>query len=529
MVKIMAKSAQSNKAETGKAAPRAKRAGTKADNSNLIQLGDESQSPSLPNELNQKISKIDSDLDGLRKELSATNKGVKNSLAQLSNNDTDLTSRVSDAYKQLGELDGSYKSLTQKSSLISQEIKAVSKNITQLAKQSASDIGQLSEGYQELLARTDDLARKSKLATQNINKSIKQNAKAVSELETSLLAEIDSLANTTKERDDELGETSRQIVTSLSKTEESVKAQQARLIKLQAVDQALEKRSDQLESTTSELTKKSRELSSSTTVLSKRVDQLADSIKELQSQAQEHSGLIANLQDRTEQTAKVLFDLIMREKRHFRTLGVALVLVVLAITALFFHESANWSKESQTNLSLQSGIESTGAELAETNQQVNNLDNRLSGLDDRVTQIESSVQDELANVNHRLVNLDDQTDSLNGRINNLRPHRQFGEESTIHGPEWLASLDSSRYVIHVATVAEKQALYKLAERYNRYLTQELAYLPVQVNGKQKYVLVYGSFASRTEATSTLASLPRRLERHTPMVTSMVDVQHYLPK
>ena len=116
-------------------------------------------------------------------------------------------------------------------------------------------------------------------------------------------------------------------------------------MKLQAVDQALEKRSEALESTSVELTKKSRELSRSTTALNQRSSELSAAIAALQAKTEEHSGLIANLQDRTEQTAKVLFALIMREKRHFWTLVAVLAMVVLAIGAFFAYENANWQTE----------------------------------------------------------------------------------------------------------------------------------------------------------------------------------------
>ncbi|MES9849925.1 MAG: hypothetical protein ABW145_16180, partial [Candidatus Thiodiazotropha sp.] len=59
----------------------------------------------------------------------------------------------------------------------------------------------LSDGYQSLLAHTDELAKKSKQTTQMLNKSIKDNAKMLQELESALVAEIDSLAKHSKERD----------------------------------------------------------------------------------------------------------------------------------------------------------------------------------------------------------------------------------------------------------------------------------------------------------------------------------------
>ncbi|PVV26618.1 MAG: hypothetical protein B6D79_05670, partial [gamma proteobacterium symbiont of Ctena orbiculata] len=114
---------------------------------NLIELEGTASSPSLPNELNNKIGKIDTDLDDLRSELSKTNRSVKSSLSHLSDKGSDLTSKVSETYQQLGALDDAYKSLSDKSANISKNIKAISKQINQVSDKSDSDIGLLSDGY----------------------------------------------------------------------------------------------------------------------------------------------------------------------------------------------------------------------------------------------------------------------------------------------------------------------------------------------------------------------------------------------
>ena len=488
---------------------------------NLIQLEGADASAALPNELNRKIGEIDADLDDLRSELSETNKGVKSRLSHLSEKESDLTTKVSETYQQLGELDNAYKSLASKSAQISQEIKSVSKQLVQVTDKTDSEMGALNSGIQTLIERTDELAKKSKRTTQTLNKSIKDNAKMLSELESQLLTEINTLAANSQQRDDTLDNKTDEISRDLVKAEEEIKSSQARLLKLQAVDQALENRVAIIESTASELTKKSRELSRSTTQLNKRSSELSSAIEELKTQTEEHSGLIADLQDRAEQTARALVSLIMLEKKHFRMLGGAIALLVVAMLGFLLYDNANWSAEQQQNIQLQSDINTNKQQLFTTQKQ-------LAELGGQTTETNSTIQQELSNVNQKLTVIGDQVDSLDGRVTNMRPHRSFGNNNVIHSGQWLTQQPANHYTIHLATVTEKQQLYKLAERYHSQLQDELAYLPVTVNQTQKYALLYGNYPSRHEADTTLNRLPRMIERRRPTVHSMQQVQAFLP-
>ncbi|MEW8625126.1 MAG: hypothetical protein AB2551_05200 [Candidatus Thiodiazotropha sp.] len=486
----------------------------------LIPLESGSATTSLPNELNRKIGMIDADLDDLRNELSSANKGVKTKLLDLSEKGSDLTSKVSEAYQQLGELDDAYKSLSSKSTQISKEIKSVTKQLAQVSEKTESEMGTLNEGLLTLIERTDELSKKSKLTTKALNKSIKDNAKLLHELEGELLNEINTLATDTQQRDDALDNKTDEISQDLVKAEEEIKASQARLIKMQEVDQALEKRIAQLDTTADELTKKSRELSRSTTILNNRTSELATAIDELRSQTAEHSGQISDLQDRAEQTARALYSLIMVEKKHFRFLGGAVALLLVALLGFYLYNNSNWIAEQQQNLQLQSGV-------SENSQQLAMNQNQLLQLGEKTLQNDKVMQQEIETLNQQISDMGDQVDTLDGRVNNIRPNRSIGKEGVIHSSQWLAQQPAENYTIHIATVTDKQQLYKLAERYSSQLQDELAYLPVTVNQSKQFALVYGNYTTRKEAESRLNGLPRYIERKRPSLHTMKQVQSYL--
>ncbi|MBL3591565.1 MAG: hypothetical protein JMN24_17545 [gamma proteobacterium endosymbiont of Lamellibrachia anaximandri] len=82
-------------------------------------------------------------------------------------------------------------------------------------------------------------------------------------------------------------------------------------------------------------------------------------------------------------------------------------------------------------------------------------------------------------------------------------------------------------MVHIATVSNKQDLYKFSERYGRYLKEDLSYLPLQSGGSQHFALVYGNFATRSEAKTALYRLPRYLGGRQPSIESMQTIQRHI--
>jgi chromosome segregation ATPase len=517
----------SNKSQATKEASQQAKKIRKAVSENLVTLDDNASGRSNPSELNQKIGKIDADLDGLRKDLSTTNKGLIKNLAQLDEKDLDLRSKVTEAYQQLGQLDGAYRSLAGKSAEISREIKAVSKRVNEVNQKSDEQFDALSGEYQTLVERVEELTAKSKKTTQDLNKSIKANSQAMQDLERNLLTEIDELANTSKRRDEDLEQKTDALAEGLNKADEEIKASQARLIKMQAIDQALEKRAAALEVSTTELTNKSRDLARSTTTLHNRTQQSSQAITALQETTEVQRQRIEVLEVESEKTSHALFSLALLERRHFRTLGASLALLLIAFVGYSYYNQVSWEDESSANAALESGITTVSENLANTGNQVAGLDTDLSQLQRQTQAADDAMQQELSNLNQKLATIGDQVDSLDGRLTNLRPHRSFGNGNVIHGPEWLARQPAGHYVIHLATLSDKQALYKLAERYSHYLKDDLAYVPVANASAQGFALIYGQFDSEGKASAALSRMPRYIERQRPNVYQMGAVQHYL--
>ena len=480
----------------------------------LIHLEQESPAVGQAKDINAKISLLEASLGELQAELEVINRSVDEGLERLSDSDLDLTSKVSETYKRLGEIDNTYKSLSIISENIDNEVRKLTSEIEDVATQSAADLenhnAQFNEQHQQLVERVNELVRHSQEANAQLTQSINDNIDALLKLEHELVAEIDSLANTTRERSEDI--------------EKEVESSKARILQLQKVDDALERRATSLEATSAELGRKSRELDASLSLLDMRTDELSTIVDKLLEDSEKHASLISILQDKSVELAMSLSLLARTENKHFRILSGFLLVAILAIAGLFFYH--------------QSGVSHDAMMTAERTQEV---DQQISGLQQdtvRSAVVLAEVQDNLVTLNERLEqevqtlsgklqNMEDQAQSLDGRISNISPFSQVGSNNVIHGPQWLAQQPADSFAIQVAAVGDRKELYDIAQRYNHYLQDELSWYSVNSAGAEKFVLVSGGYADESEAIAVIRRLPRYVNFQRPAITRMGDLQQQL--
>jgi chromosome segregation ATPase len=502
-------------------------AGVKASNDKLIQLPGEANVQAR--DINTKIDHLEGSLGDLNHQLGTIKASVEEGLDRLGDKELDLTSKVSDTYKRLGELDKTYKSLSAISDNIDGEIKKLTIDISELAVQSAADLEKLEATSQvqnsntlrqhEVLAgRVDNLIKDSHETSTQIQLSIRDVKEAMLVAEHKLVAEIDSLANTTLRRDEKLAD-------DLRSAEEVSKA---KILKLEKIDEALDKRAAALELTASELSDKTRELDVSVGFLDVRTNDLSESVRNLivhtealQRESDKHGSLIMGIQKNVSQLAQNLFDLGGTERKHFRIASVSLVLLALAIVGFYFYQT-NYNDAVAVNTTervqvVDTQISDVNTELGAFNEHVNN---ELVALNEKLADEVDVLNDKLSVVNRKVQTLNDQSQSLDGRVSRISPLNDFGGDNTIHGTQWLAEQSAGKFVIALASVSDKKEMYEIAMRYNHYLKQPLAYY---VDGG-KYVLVYGGFDSGNAADAAMRRMPHYINSQRPAVKSMAEIQ-----
>ena len=498
-------------------------------------------------DINRKIDFLDGSLGELNSELESIRSSVEEGLDRLSDTDMDLTSKVSDTYKRLGELDNTYKSLIEISSNIDNEIQKLTGNITEVASHSNAELEKLeattevhnsllSQQNQTLVKRVNHLVTDSNQTTSKIESSINGVRETLLVAERKLLAEIELLAGSTQEKDENL---SNRINTNNIEIESS----KARILKCEKVDEAIIRRAGQLEISSNELTAKSKQMEESVISLDERTANLSSSIlalvehtDALRLESEKHSAQISDIQEGIADQDQTIFNFGNVEKNHFRLSLV--VMLFMAVAAYLFYDyqtSANdfyaWKSVKQTQITdnkmsaLNNQLQQEQSANKELNTQVAVLNEKLNEqvvvLNEKLNNRVSVLNEKLSAVDESVKNLDDQAQSLDGRLTESSPFDNFGGDNIVHGSQWLTRLPANTFVIQLTTAADKQKMYEIAQSYNRYLTQPLSYY---ADDKGQYVMFYGNFDSTASANMILRKMPYRINWQRPSIKSVSSVQ-----
>lgn len=482
--------------------------------SKLIHLENEARAVGQARDINARIGLLETSLNDLQTELDTIDRSVGEGLERLSDSELDLTAKVSETYRRLGEIDDTYKALSAISDNIDNEVRKLATEIEGVASRSASELEsqtvQMTEQHEQLVKRVNDLVAHSHETNAQLIQSIEDNTGALLKLERELVAEIDALASTTSERSD--------------KIEKDLETSKARILQLQAVDDALEKRAASLETTAARLTQTSQELEASIDLLDRRTDDLSDRVAELIEYSEKHSSLIGTLQDKSVELAMSIRALAGTENRHFKILSGFLVLAIVAIAALYFYHQSEMSHDAIVTAERTEAVDQQISGL-----QQSDLESAasLSAVRDNLVALNDKLNGEINSINAKLQTVNDQADSLDGRISNISPFSRIGSSNVIHGPQWLAQQPADSFAIEVATVADKREMFDVAQRYNHYLNDELSYYAVRSGDREKFVLVSGGYAAERDAAAVMRRLPRYVNFQRPTLTSMAEIQRRL--
>ena len=494
-------------------------------NESKILTFDENNAVSSGRDINTKITALDTDLAHLRAELGSINNSVEEGLDRLGDSDTDLTAKVSETYKRLGEIDNAYKSLLEISSRIDTDIKKINGDVSTVAEQSASGIKTLEQSTiaqsnefthknQQVVTKVNHLVETSKLTGELLSQKVQATTEKMLQMETQVVAEIESLSNVTKNKTDAI--------------EVSVESNKAKILKLQSVDEAIIKRATTLEISSAELTVKSQDmqssvelLQSSTSSLSTGLNELREQTRALQDITNNHGSLISSLQRATSDIADKLAVLSDRESRHFNIFTVSFLLLLIATAVIYFSQQSQFDI-TDTGIAQRSEVVDTKIASLQLQQT-----SSTTALENKVVELSAAMQEEMALVDQKMKNMQDQVQSVEGRFNNDSPFSQIGSDNVIHGPQWLAALPADNFAIQLAYVSDTAALYELAQRYNYYLKDSLSYFEVDVDGVTRFVLLSGNYTTQQQAMTKINSMPRYIDMQQPVVRGLDAVQGYI--
>ena len=497
---------------------------TKLKSDNLHKIQDASKDNQVL-EINKQMTSLESSIEQLKKQLNTTNKQIKTDVTRLTQSDDDITDKVAETYRQLGQIETTFQDLGKQSKKINADIKKVTSSIKTFEKTSSDALNQAIENQSEInidfkqqhesiITRADKLSKQAESITRKLNKSIKDNSKEITELEARIISELEKQAQLSQDRDGSLDD-------KIQKADKEIGSQKAKMLLMQSVDEALNKRAVTLELTSEKLLSDTEELIRSTEVLNILTGKLSDDVEALEihtarldAQNLEQQGFINSLQTKTDSMARTLLALVSLETKHFRMLASFSLLILLAVIAVFFY--GEYQRDTQ--------LSETALRSSQVDEQVSKLQNRLEDEQmasqvfySEITDLQKNIgqlQQKLDGVNSQVVVLNDQVESIDGRIQYIAPLYNFGTDNTIHGSEWLSKLDSKLHSIKVTTVTDKQELYRTASRYNYYLKKDLAYF---INQDGSFTLIEGGRYQSEELVKVLRDMPSYIN-HEPVTT-----------
>ena len=493
-------------------------------NSKILEF-DENNTVSPGKDINTKITALDTDLAQLRMELGVINNSVEEGLDRLGDTNTDLTAKVSETYKRLGEIDNAYKSLLKISSRIDTDIKKLGGDVSTVAEQSATGIKNLEQSTiaqsheftqknQQVASRVNQLVETSKLTSELLTHKIQSTTDNMLNFEKSIVAEIENLSSSTEEKTGLL--------------ENSIDSNKAKILKLQAIDEAIIRRATTLEISSAELTVKSQQLEVSTGQLQHSANQLSTGLNELQQRTHaleaitnSHGSLIGGLQKATSDIADKLAALAGRETKHFNISIAGFILLLIGIAVIYFVQQDQFGLNDVQIAGLQQTQKDSAVIVGDS----------LTALDSKIELVSAVLQDEIkkevALLDYKVQTVKDQAQSVNGRLSQSSPFSQIGDDNIIHGAQWIADLPEENFIVQLAYTDNTDAMYEIAQRYNYYLKESLSYFKDNNNGIVKYALLSGNYATQKQAMAAIDSMPRYIDMQQPLVRKVGVIQKHI--
>lgn len=447
-------------------------------------------------DINKQMINLEDSIDNLNKKLNSTNRQIKKDVERLSHSDAEISDKVAETYKQLGVIDNTFQSLNEESSKISSDLKKVNNTIKALEKSTSKSLDEAIDNqnvinaefkqiHEELISRAEKLSKKAGTISKKLDKSIKEYSQALTDLEARIVNELEALAESSQDRDNKLDK-------KINSANDAISSQKAKMLLMQGVDEALDKRAGALEKTSEMLLKDSEELKNSTEVLDILTAKLSADVEALETHT-------ASLQQQTDTQGRSILALASLEKKHFRIVGGISALLLLLIVGLYFYGEY----QRDTEAAVEAGRNSV------VNEQVSELQNRVADEQmasqvfyQEITDLEQTID----KIKSDMVEMNDQVESIDGRVQYIAPLYNFGSDNTIHGSQWLSKLDANQQSIKIGTVDNKQDLYEIASRYNRYFTEDMGYF---ITKEGQYTLVYGGkFDNDQQLETVLRRMPR---------------------
>ncbi len=466
-------------------------------------------------DLNAKLATLEDGLDSLVQQVKSTDHRLRQTHSEVKEQSRRTDGRIDAAHAELGNIQSDYRQLSdqsetlaQQTSRLAQELTRKSESIEQRLDNHSQETNKrhtaLSEAQQALVGRTVSLETKTERLAEILEARLAKLTTMIDQVEARFMERLAVVVEQSESRDHALEQ---KIDTAVTKGREALKEADERLTdRIEQVDSGLDEAKGEisnLQQTTEHLAEKTDDLQHQMLVVDTRADQLDERSDALETASEVH-------QDKIHHLGKV-------SRQHRMWGGMAIVALVMALGGLAAYQ---WQGQVVGNDKLE-------ALKGDTENQFVTQDSSLKTETGKLVDRLASQEQQIADLKRQLTEVKDKSDSAMGRLSAMSPLQQFGSDSVIRGPEWLAQQSAQTYVIQLASASDRQKLYEIASRWGHYLTDQLAYYVSEKGNSPQYVLVYGGYLDMNSAQRTLFQLPVIDAWAPPGILSMGEIQKNL--
>jgi septal ring-binding cell division protein DamX len=458
----------------------------------------------ISTDINEAITALDSDLAHLRLEIHMINSSVEAGLNRLDDNNLDLTAKVSDTYKRLGEIGNAYESLLDISTRIDNELQALNDRVSEAANPDVSD--QAVAG--QTTARVNQLLETSRSSSEMLRNDIHAATESMLQIEKKVVAQIEDMADASQRKTASLVDT--------------VDQSKAKILKLQAVDEAIIRRATTLEIASAELTAKGQHVESSVELLQSNSDVLMRSYKKLNQRtfalegiAKQHEGTIKGLRKGSDDTTEQLSLLATRVNRYFNVTLIGFLLMIVLFVVVLISQN----KRVDTNkFAFVTPVDVLPEPVV--SESIKPSDSGVA-TDIATVAIEEKIKKVSVNVSEVL----SPAEAVEAGINKPVAVTQKDTDNTVHDSRWIEELPAENFAVQLAYVDNKGFIYDIAKKYN--LRQKGSLYYFVTHDKKKYILLTGNYVSEQQALSAVRLLPNVMAMRKPVVRKISDIQQYI--
>lgn len=475
----------------------------------LIQLNEKTKVP--VSDLNNRLGEIESELKHLNARESATNKSFRELLSETRKHTSAQKEELSETRDRMDDITSKYNKMTQDYQRLAAGANILSATLEQARSELSTDISalkvaadermdELGEAQLQMIERANRIEERANQMSRDLDSRVNIIRTTINALENKLQAEIREVAQQSEQRDEALTIRTNMI-------EENFNNE---VVNIRQVHTELDDRTTILEAASDALIHKTDDLQYQSNIMDTRTIDLED-------RSDRH-------EEQIERQANALKDTDNTIQRHHRGFAVALVLIAATLGIFSYQQQNRLLNSEASDIALSDTLASQSALINENGVRISALEANSTANHTDLKKTVGENQQQILKLEKDIEALQHRSSNTSHRLSAISPYRSFGIDNTIQPASWLAQQNSEAYVVEVATLNSKDAMYRTAQRWASMLNSaKLSYIETQIDNQTVYTMYYGPFENAQDAERVSYRIPAMNYDSRPVARQVAEI------